>query len=93
MFRKKPDYGDLCAMLEVINHTVDVQTDTNIENIGHIKRNAERIGKLEHDVMDLKERINYTLQKVLDLTDRVEALETKKQHKTTKKQTKKTKGK
>lgn len=100
MFRKKPDYGDLCEILNVINHTQCVQNETNEEFINQIhalsmdiKRKTERIEKLEHNIMDLKERINYTLQKVLDLTDRVEALEAKKQHKTTKKQTKKTKGK
>lgn len=97
MFSKKPDYRDLCAILEVISHTVDAQNDTNEETIGQIhalsidiKHKTERIEKLEHDIMDLKERINYTLQKGLDLTDRVEALEAKKQ---TKKTTKKTKGK
>ncbi len=42
------------------------------------------------DIEEVKSRINYTLQKLINLIERVDALEAKKQ---TKKQTKKTKGK
>lgn len=76
---KKRLYTELCKVMDHVHELI---------SIAELEKRNRRLAD-----EDIKERINYTLQKVLDLTDRVEALEAKKQHKTTKKQTKKTKGK
>lgn len=76
-------------MYKELNRVMDQLIDLSLINLDH----TEELEDIRNDIKDIKGRINYTLQKVIDLTDRVDALEAKKQHKTTKKQTKKTKGK
>lgn len=87
MFRKKPDYGDLCEILNVINRTQVAQNDINEETI-------DQIQKIREILKDERERTNLRLEglwaMIQDLRERIEVLEAKKQ---TKKQTKKTKGK
>lgn len=83
---QKKLYTELNRVMEIFGDLTNLVGD---HQVVIIKRDRE----IKADITDIKERINYTLQKVIDLTDRVEALEAKKQHKTTKKQTKKTKGK
>lgn len=83
---QKKLYTELNRIMEIFGDLTNLVGD---HQVVIIKRDRE----IKADITDIKERINYTLQKVIDLTDRVEALETKKQHRTIKKQTKKTKGK
>lgn len=80
---QKKLYTELNRVMDVFNDLTNLVGD---HQVVIIKRDRE----IKADIADIKERINYTLQKVLDLTNRVEALEAKKQ---TKKTTKKTKGK
>lgn len=74
---KKRLYKELCRVLNVIEHVTDYAY--SIET------------KHENDIVDVKERINYTLQKIVELTERIEKLETKRSYH--KKETKKIKGK
>ena len=83
---QKKLYTELNRVIEIFGDLTNLVGD-------HQRVIIKRDREIKADIEDIKERINYTLQKVLDLTNRVEALEAKKQHKTTKKQTKKTKGK
>lgn len=76
---KKRLYTELCKITDVITRVIDVVYDNH--------------DKCEADIIDVKQRINYTLEKLLELTDRVEALESKRHHKPAKKSTKKNKGK
>lgn len=80
---QKKLYTELNRVMEIFGDLTSLVGD---HQTVIIKRDRE----IKADITDIKERINYTLQKVIDLTDRVAALEAKKQ---TKKQTKKTKGK
>lgn len=80
---QKKLYTELNRVMEIFGDLTNLVGD---HQVVIIKRDRE----IKADITDIKERINYTLQKVIELTDRVAALEAKKQ---TKKQTKKTKGK
>ena len=105
MFRKKPDYGDLCAILEVINCTVDAhnETLTDVYDQIHalsvaIKHNTERIDKLERaraeDIDYLAKRCDRAYAGFDTLNKKLMALEEKLEaKKQTKKQIKKNKGK
>lgn len=86
MLQKKRLYTELCKVMDIIHGALDNIEDTREEHL-------EDVMEINKDIDDVKERINYTLNKLLSLTERVEALEAKKQRKATIKPTKKTKGK
>lgn len=79
-------YKELNRVLDLLSKTCDTVFDSELEI-------ANKIQKTDRDIIDVKERVNYTLEKLIELSDRVEALESKRHHKPAKKLTKKTKGK
>ena len=67
---KKTLYKELCKVMMVVH------------DLSALVPKIRRVH--DNDIEDLKQRINYTMQKIIDLTERVEALESKKQPKKTK---------
>lgn len=67
---KKTLYKELCKVMMVVH------------DLSALVPKIRRVH--DNDIEDLKQRINYTMQKIIDLNERVEALESKKQPKKTK---------